>query len=72
MIMPHYFVETNGSQECTSFVMYSSAKGACKLLECHEYDALSIAALLNKGDPEGEAFLGQGIDRFVDNEHLLI
>jgi len=72
MIMPHYYVETEGGSECTSFVMYSSARGAFTILECHEYDAMVIAALLNKSDPDGEAFLGQGIDRYVDNEHLLI
>ena len=73
MIMPCYYVETDGDQECTSFIMYSHPKnGPCKLAECHEYDAQCIATMLNHADPEGEVFIGKGIDRIVDNEHLLI
>ena len=72
MILPHYFVETQAEKECHSLVRYSTSDGAATLLECHEYDAQTIAALLNVADPEGEEFLRSGIDRVVDNDHLYI
>ena len=73
MILPHYIVETDGPKECSSYVKYSHPQhGIVTLLECHEYDAEMIATMLNKVDPGGENFLGSGIDRVVDHEHLLI